>query len=81
MKKLTILLCVLALAAPALADWEPGDGHKMHFPQLPDPDGWDVRASALCMADDWLCTETGTVDDIHWWGSCQDGADCQIVDL
>lgn len=45
MKKLIALLCVLALGGPALADWQPGDGHKMHFPQLPDEDGWDVRSS------------------------------------
>jgi hypothetical protein len=44
--------------------------HKMHFPQLPDPGGWDVNATApICLADDWQCSETGPLDDIHWWGS------------
>ena len=54
-----------------IADWEPGvDGHKMHYPQLPDPFGWDVLATyPEIVADDWLCTESGYVDDIHFWGS------------
>lgn len=44
--------------------------HKMHFPQLPDPYGWDVNATApISLADDWQCTETGMLEDIHWWGS------------
>jgi hypothetical protein len=41
--------------------------HKMHFPQLPDPTGWDVKAG--CLEDDWECSETGYVTDIHFWGS------------
>ncbi len=44
--------------------------HKMHHPQLPDPTGWDVNATApLSLADDWRCSETGWVKDIHFWGS------------
>ena len=43
---------------------------KMHYPQLPDENGWDVNATwPLVLADDWLCTETGWVKDIHFWGS------------
>jgi len=63
----------LANAPPALADWQPGDGHKMHYPQLPDPDGWDVRATYYVgVADDWQCSETGLVTDFHIWFSWQD---------
>jgi hypothetical protein len=58
------------------ADWEKGDDYKMHFPQLPDPYGWDVYATALVegfpdvvLADDFRCTETGYIKDIHFWGS------------
>jgi len=51
----------------ALADWDPGDGHKMHWPQLPDPNGWDVDFGWWALGDDWECSETGTVDDIHFW--------------
>jgi hypothetical protein len=54
--------------------WTPDDGHKMHYPQLPDEAGWDVNASwPVVLADDWQCTETGWVKDIHFWGSWLDG--------
>jgi hypothetical protein len=59
-----------------VTDWNPGDDHKMHFPQLPDPFGWDVDATYVegifpynCLADDWMCSESGPVTDIHFWGS------------
>ena len=54
--------------------WRPGDRHKMHFPQLPDESGWDVRATRpVVLGDDWRCSETGWVKDIHFWGSWQKG--------
>jgi hypothetical protein len=79
----TALLAVGALvflAAPATADWKEGDPDKMHFPQLPDPVGWDVKFGPFqdapgapggikVLADDWQCTETGPVSDIHFWFS------------
>ena len=72
-----ILSCLLisSLLAPlALADWKEGDPYKMHFPQLPDEDGWDVNATfPNVLADDWQCTETGLIKDIHFWGSWKDG--------
>ncbi len=47
--------------------------HKMHFPQLPDLEGWDVFAIfPKTLADDWQCSETGDVTDIHFWGSWKD---------
>ena len=48
---------------------------------MPDLGGWDVRAERtgpewidfhLYVADDWQCTETGYVSDIHLWGSYKD---------
>ena len=76
---LAILGMFLLAAPPATADWDPGDGHKMHFPQLPDLEqtGMDVLATSpgstgalgKILADDWLCSETGPVSDIHIWGS------------
>ncbi len=77
---LSVLLAVVALltvlAAGAKADWFPGDGHKMHYPQLPDPFGWDIKNGfdfdtglTKVLADDWLCTQTGPVSDVHLWGS------------
>lgn len=73
MKKLmTICLVVamiLAISGAANADWLPGDDHKMHYPQLPDPIGWDVQFGWVDVADDWECTKTGPVSDIHFWYS------------
>jgi hypothetical protein len=58
------------LAAAATADWNVGDPFKMHYPQLPNPDGWDVKFSqGLLLADDWMCTASGPVSDIHFWFS------------
>lgn len=66
-----LLVLLIMPSTPVLADWDPGDDYKMLFPQLPDPNGWDVSASnpGSPVADDWLCTETGYVSDIHIWGS------------
>lgn len=79
MKSLPLItsLCVLFAGSIAFADWDPGDGHKMHFPQLPDPLGWDVAFSSPgvangTLADDWQCSQTGPVDDIHFWISVRD---------
>lgn len=56
------------------AMWQPDDGHKMHFPQLPDEEGWNVMdVSPMVLADDWQCSESGDVTDITFWGSWQDG--------
>ncbi|UCG59468.1 MAG: LamG domain-containing protein [Phycisphaerales bacterium] len=55
---------------PGDCDWQVGDPHKMHFPQLPDPDGWDMDITEPHVsADDWKCSETGPVTDIHFWYS------------
>jgi hypothetical protein len=55
---------------------EPWPNHKMHFPQLPDPEGWDIVATlgydmhpGIVAADDFMCTESGRITDIHIWGS------------
>jgi hypothetical protein len=68
-KIIGILICMLMIGTTtiAIADWEPSDGHKMHFPQMPDPVGWDVNFHDFYLADDWRCSETGPVTDIHFW--------------
>jgi len=68
-KILGIFVCMLLIGTTsiAVADWSVGDGHKMHFPQLPDPNGWDIDFGYWYLADDWKCTETGPVGDIHFW--------------
>lgn len=70
---LAALAVVVTAAVPATADWNPGDPFKMHFPQLPDPNGWDILfvGPANEVADDWQCTETGPVSDLHFWYSVQ----------
>ena len=80
MKMLIALSCITLLAGPALADWQPADGHKMHFPQLPDEDGWDLNTTfPMCLSDDWQCSETGLVKDIHFWGSWKNGVEGEII--
>jgi len=60
---------LMFVVVPVWADWDPGDPYKMHAPQLPDPNGWDVSFVNGPLGDDWLCTETGAVNDIHLWVS------------
>ena len=78
MRRILTLLTALAFLGglfpvAATADWDEGDGHKMHWPQLPDPVGVDVNATApQSLGDDWECSETGWVKDIHFWGSWKD---------
>jgi hypothetical protein len=79
---LMIAVLVLLASSPARADWAVGDPYKMHFPQLPDPNGLDVNfESPLMLADDWLCTETGPVRDIHFWVSHKGGEIPAILGL
>jgi hypothetical protein len=61
-----IVVCALGVAR-VWADWNPGDPYKMHYPQLPDPFGWDVDFNFLPLADDWMCTADGPVNRIHFW--------------
>ena len=68
--RVTVVGLVACLGAPVLADWDPGDGHKMHYPQMPDMNGWDVNATYYeGAADDWGCSGSGPVLDFHIWGS------------
>lgn len=60
---------LLIAALAARADWDEGGPYKMHFAQLPDPYGWDVNCTMATLADDWLCTESGYVTNIHFWVS------------
>ncbi|MCD6395038.1 MAG: hypothetical protein J7M40_16230 [Planctomycetes bacterium] len=68
----TILLIVIvsvSLGQVGLAHWDPDDGHKMHYPQLPDPQGWDVCLRPMAVADDFQCGATGPITEIHFWVS------------
>jgi hypothetical protein len=68
---LAVTTAIVFLPAPVQADWQEGDGHKMHFPQPPDlAAGMDVLTSTpKLLADDFLCSETGPITDIHIWAS------------
>ena len=68
---IAVISVVLFVAVGARADWDLGDGHKMHYPQLPDPNGWDVDVTRTFVADDWQCSQSGPVDDIHFWISAE----------
>jgi len=52
-------------------NWKPGYSHKMHWPQLPDLGftGVDIALTQITLADDFKCTATGPIRDIHIWGS------------
>ena len=70
-------ILLLVLASPVIAqdelvpgcDWREGQPHKMHWPQLPDltPLGLDVDVTPQ-LADDFRCTQSGPITDIHLWG-------------
>jgi hypothetical protein len=72
MKKLITICAVaamLAIGSTANAHWDSSMPYKMHYPQLPDPYGWDVSLTNASLADDWQCSENGDVKDIHLWFS------------
>lgn len=55
---------------------QPQDPHKMHYPQYPNPNGWDVRACFApedglqkILADDFQCSSNGLITHITFWGS------------
>lgn len=76
---ISTVLAVIFAAVPASADWDPGQPAK--WVQMPDltPDGMDINASydpfagglnsLIVLADDFACTSTDPITDIHLWGS------------
>jgi hypothetical protein len=64
-----VLSVILIWGVPALADWNPGDPYK--WLQMPNvtSNGVDVSVGAVGLADDFLCTSSGSITDIHIWGS------------
>jgi hypothetical protein len=47
-----VALVICFAATPVLADWHPQNPNdqaavKMHFPQLPDPTGWDIEIGSF----------------------------------
>ncbi len=71
---LALVLGIAWLPSAATAqdcNWQRGQLHKMHWPQLPDLTGLGGGASlsGAALADDFLCTATGPVRNIHLWAS------------
>jgi len=68
-----LLVCVFGTGTgwAQSCDWQRGDLHKMHWSQVPDlsPTGMDVSLARTPLADDFRCTATGAIRDIHLWGS------------
>ncbi len=64
-------VAVCGWVVSAQADWDPQNPDPdTKWVQLPDWNGWDVNAvSPNVLADDFLCTETGVITDVHLWGS------------
>ncbi|WP_428389933.1 PEP-CTERM sorting domain-containing protein [Mucisphaera sp.] len=74
--KRTALLLTAALATWSVtdrvqADWIPEMGHKMHHAQLPDANGWDVDITTDTVYEDFECSATGPIHDVHFWASWQ----------
>lgn len=81
-KTISIVSTLMLLAVAAQADWDIGDPYKMHYPQLPDPQGWDVLFNRpQVLADDWRCTESGEVSDVHFWFSSQQDREFEIYNV
>lgn len=64
--------------APCSCQWHEGDDHKMHWPQMPKSGGLDIGFSSSMLADDWRCSRTGPVDDLHFWVSWSQNKTVQI---
>ena len=65
-----VLVALLVLPLGASADWD--ETMPAKWVQLPDetPLGIDVNATEpFILADDFECTETGPIKQIHIWGS------------
>lgn len=64
-----VIVIACAVSTLAQADWEEGYPFTK-WVQMPDPNGWDVKASGYkILADDFLCSDPLPITDIHFWGS------------
>jgi len=76
-RKLLVFCALVVLVCPAavlLGDWNAGDPNKwVQFPDLTE-NGIDIRVDdsdgiIRMLADDFKCTTTGLITDVHLWGS------------
>lgn len=54
---------------------------KMHYPQWPDPNGWDVKPFFGFLGDDFRCTSNGLITEITFWGSWKDDVVGTVQDV
>ncbi len=68
---LSIALGFTTQGFTADCDWNSGDPDKMHWAQEPDlsSTGVDVSMFIATLADDFECSSSGPINDIHIWGS------------
>lgn len=68
--KYCIIICLI-FSNVCFGQW---DNYSMHFPQSPKAGGWDIgpRNNTFTAADDFLCTKSGKVNNIIFWGSWQE---------
>jgi hypothetical protein len=83
---------VLVLLVTAVGTLSAADGVQWKWQQPPDPVGWDVSflayldgGGSTILADDWLCEETGRINNITFWVSwlgygAGDHSDWEAVD-
>ncbi len=66
---------LLRVAEPVFfCEWDEGDPHKMHWAQVADKrnTGLAVDMFQTSLAEDFQCTQTGPITDIHFWGAFMD---------
>ncbi|MBN1361571.1 MAG: LamG domain-containing protein [Sedimentisphaerales bacterium] len=66
---------LLRVAEPVFfCEWDEGDPHKMHWPQVGDmrETGLAVDMFETSLAEDFQCAQTGPITDIHFWGAFMD---------
>ncbi|MEA2096843.1 MAG: hypothetical protein U9P73_09165, partial [Candidatus Cloacimonadota bacterium] len=68
MKKFIYFAIFVLISFSLFADWDPTESHGMHYPQMPDPFGYDVDCNdPRTLADDFLCTQSGPINEVHIW--------------
>ncbi|UCE67849.1 MAG: IPTL-CTERM sorting domain-containing protein [Candidatus Zixiibacteriota bacterium] len=84
MKRIPSILVVVLVSVFVVknisADWTIDDGYKMHYPQMPYEPGWIVKSSLpVILAEDWQCSDSGWIKDLHFWGGWKNGLEGNIT--
>ncbi|MHC4110420.1 MAG: DUF7901 domain-containing protein [Planctomycetota bacterium] len=67
--RVTFVFFLAVGSGDALGDWSPEDGHKMHAAQLPYRTGWDICLEHQTVADDFVCSDSIPITEVHFWVS------------